>query len=92
MTDYNEKLKNHIEVDTRRIKKAKDEKSTLLAQTVFLGTVGVSIALPVVGGAYLGSWLDSRLTGFSVSWTISLIVSGVFIGAVNVYLLIKNSE
>ncbi len=41
--------------------------------------------LPVVAGAYLGDWLDSHLRGYSVHWTITLIVVGVFVGAVNVY-------
>lgn len=90
--NYQNKLKSHVEEDAERMKKAEKEKRTILGQTIILGTVGVSIALPIVAGAYLGHWLDSQLTGFSVSWTISLIVSGVFIGAINVYYLFKNSE
>jgi ATP synthase protein I len=45
--------------------------------------------LPVIGGAYLGHWLDNRFTEYSISWTISLILLGVIIGAINVYLFIK---
>jgi ATP synthase protein I len=45
--------------------------------------------LPVVGGAYLGQWLDSLLAGYSIRWTVSLILLGVFLGAVNVYLFIR---
>jgi ATP synthase protein I len=90
--NYQKELMSKAEEDVKRIRKAEAEKRTLMAQTLFLGTVGISIALPIVAGAYLGSWLDSKLTGFSVSWTISLILSGVFIGALNVYLLIRRSE
>jgi ATP synthase protein I len=45
--------------------------------------------LPVVGGAYLGQWLDGLSQGYEVRWTVSLIVLGVFIGAVNVYFFIR---
>jgi ATP synthase protein I len=47
------------------------------------------LVLPVVGGAYLGHWLDSLSAGYSVRWTVGLIVAGVGVGAVNVYLYIR---
>ena len=87
-----ERLKSEIQKDVIRLEKAEKEKRTLLAQTVYLGTLGLMLALPIVAGAYLGDWLDSKLKGFSVSWTITLILLGVFIGAVNVYLLITRNE
>jgi ATP synthase protein I len=45
--------------------------------------------LPVIAGAYAGSWLDSRLTGYAVHWTLSLIFLGIVVGAINVYLFIR---
>ena len=51
--------------------------------------LGLLFVLPVIGGAYLGHWLDSQASGYSVRWTLSLIVLGVIVGAVNVYLYIK---
>ncbi|HAT8853982.1 TPA: AtpZ/AtpI family protein, partial [Legionella pneumophila] len=65
-------------------------KSTLLAQTVYLGTLGFVFVLPIIAGAYLGVWLDEKIKGYSMSWTINLILLGVIIGAINVYLLIKD--
>lgn len=87
-----EKLKTEVKKDIQRKEKAKREKRTLLAQTVYLGTLGLMLVLPIVVGAYLGTWLDSRLKGYSVSWTITLILIGVFVGAVNVYFFIKGNE
>lgn len=87
-----EKLKEKIDEDARRIRKAEKEKSLLLGQTVYLGTLGVMLVLPIVGGAYLGRWLDGRLTGFSFSWTITLILLGVFSGATSAYLFIRRNE
>ena len=45
--------------------------------------------LPVVAGAYLGRWLDSLVAGYSIRWTVSLILLGVMIGMINVYFLIR---
>ena len=71
------------------MKKAEHDRPTLLAQTAYIGTLGLLIVLPIVAGAYLGHWLDSHVTGYSIRWTVSLIILGVIIGAINVYLYIK---
>ncbi|QLZ68016.1 F0F1 ATP synthase subunit [Legionella sp. PC1000] len=87
--DPKKDLAQHVKWDVSKINKAKKEKSTVLAQTIYLGTLGFVFILPIIAGAYLGVWLDSKLKGFSISWTINLIIIGVIVGAVNVYLLIK---
>ncbi|MGB5639210.1 MAG: AtpZ/AtpI family protein [Sedimenticolaceae bacterium] len=71
------------------MQKAEHERPTLIGQTVFLGTLGLLFVLPVVGGAYLGIWLDSLVSGYSTRWTMSLILLGVFIGGLNVYLFLR---
>ncbi len=71
------------------MQKAERERPTLLGQTVYIGTLGLLFVLPVVGGAYLGHWLDGLMAEYSVRWTVSLILSGVFIGGLNVYLFIR---
>ena len=83
------RLKQKVQVSARKFDKAKKERPTVLTQMAYLGTIGVVFILPVIIGAYLGVWLDDKLSGFSVSWTISLIFLGVIIGAVNVYLFIR---
>ena len=82
-------LQARLERQARRIKKAADERNSVLAQTVYIGTLGLLIALPIVAGAYLGYWLDGLAAGYSVRWTMSLMLLGVIVGAVNVYLFIK---
>ena len=47
-------LQKEVERQVRRMKKAEQERPTLIAQTVYIGTLGLLIVLPVVGGAYLG--------------------------------------
>jgi ATP synthase protein I len=88
MTQPND-LRTQVERQARRMKKAERDRPTLLGQTVYIGTLGLLFVLPVVGGAYLGLWLDSLVSGYSVRWTVSLMIVGVFVGAVNVYLFIR---
>ena len=71
------------------MKQAEQERPTLIAQTVYIGTLGLLFVLPVVAGAYLGHWLDGLAEGYSIRWTLSLIVLGVIVGALNVYLFIR---
>ncbi|MCW8423141.1 AtpZ/AtpI family protein [Legionella anisa] len=87
--DSKKELEQQVKQNIRKMNEAKKEKSTLLAQTVYLGTLGFVFVLPIIAGAYLGVWLDEKMKGFSISWTINLIIVGVIIGAINVYLLLK---
>ncbi|HEY9147829.1 MAG TPA: AtpZ/AtpI family protein [Gammaproteobacteria bacterium] len=84
-----QRLREDVERQVRRMQKAERESHTLLAQTVFLGTLGLVFVLPVVAGAYLGRWLDGMIEGYSMRWTLSLLFLGLVIGAVNVYLLVR---
>jgi ATP synthase protein I len=84
-----DELRKQVERQSRRMKKAERERPNLLGQTVYVGTLGLLFVLPVIGGAYLGRWLDSMVTGYSIQWTISLILIGVFVGGLNVYLFIR---
>jgi ATP synthase protein I len=83
------RLKKQVERQARRIQKAEKERPTLIAQTVYAGMLGLLFVLPVIGGAYLGNWIDNQISGYSVRWTTSLIILGVMIGGMNVYLYIK---
>lgn len=82
-------LGKDVDRKVRRMKKAEKERSTILGQTIFLGTLGLVIVLPVVVGAYLGRWLDTMAEGYSMRWTLSLLFLGVIVGGVNAYLLIR---
>ncbi len=89
MSNPDDELRRKLLSQARRMKQADRERPTLLAQTVYVGTLGLLFALPVVVGAYLGNWLDGLLEGYSIAWTLSLIIIGVVVGAVNVYLFVR---
>ncbi len=90
--NHKQRLQKKVENQVKRIKKSRQEKTSILAQTLYLGTLGLVLVLPIIGGAYLGFWLDSMTDGYSSRWTLSLLLLGVLIGAVNVYLLIKQQD
>lgn len=78
-----------VERDTRRLAEAERGRRSLLAQTVFLSTLSVLFLVPLIGGAYLGRWLDSLGEGYSVRWTVNLIILGLAVGMFNVVLFIR---
>jgi ATP synthase protein I len=82
-------LKEEVTKQIRRMKQAEEDRPTLLRQTVYLGTLGLLLVVPVIVGAYVGQWLDGLVPGYSMRWTLSLIVLGVGIGAMSVYLNVR---
>jgi len=81
MTEEHDKTAEDISDRARRIKAARDNPgpSPLRGVGTF-GMIGWSIAVPTVGGAFLGLWLD-RVAAQAFSWTIALILAGVVLGA-----------
>ncbi|HEB78446.1 MAG TPA: AtpZ/AtpI family protein [Methylothermaceae bacterium] len=73
----------------RNLRRAAEEEHRLLAQLAYLGTAGLVLVLPAVAGAYLGRWIDSLMPGYSIQWTLNLILVGLGIGIVNVWLLFR---
>lgn len=82
-------LREAVERETARMKRAERERPRLIAQTVYLGSLALLLVVPVVAGAYLGRWLDSLFPGYSIRFTVSLIVLGVGVGALNVVLFVR---
>jgi len=83
-------LKKKIDNQVKRIKKAEDDRPNLLVQSVNLSTLVLVMLLPIIAGAYLGHWLDGMMEGYSMRWTLSLLIIGIVIGIFNVYFLIKD--
>lgn len=87
-------IKNgHLEV-TETYKKEKVEisdKSRFLEGLELASNLGFTIAIPIVLGAVLGSFLDSKLNT-SPKLTLSLIMLGLFISLYNIYKLTKNNS
>jgi ATP synthase protein I len=89
-SDNHDQLKREVAKQVKRMKRAEQDRPTLLAQSIYLGTLGLLFVVPVVVGAYVGRWLDALYEGYSVRWTLSLIILGVIVGAVNAYQFVKD--
>lgn len=65
-----------------RMKRARDKpgQSPLRGLGAF-GMIGWSIAVPTVGGAFLGLWLN-RVAPQDFSWPIALILGGLVLGII----------
>ncbi|MFP7571385.1 AtpZ/AtpI family protein [Marivita sp. S2033] len=81
MTDDDDDRANRIGHHAKRMKTARDDPgpSPLRGFGTF-GMIGWSVAVPTVGGALLGLWLD-RVAPQEFSWTLALLLAGVVLGA-----------
>jgi ATP synthase protein I len=76
--------------DVERLKQ-KEQKPAGWAGLLFYGGVlGLLFTIPLVAGAYLGRWLDTLATGYSVRWTLSLILLGIVLGIYNVVRFLRD--
>lgn len=81
MTRRPEKPSDEIARQAERMKSRRDNPGpSPLSGIGTFGMIGWSIAVPTVGGAFLGIWLD-RVAPQAFSWTIALILGGVVLGA-----------
>jgi len=87
-----EQLRRAVEKQVKRMQRAEKERPTLLAQSVFMGTLALLFVLPVILGAYLGNWLDNMVQGYSIYWTIGLLLVGLVVGVINVYIFVREHE
>jgi len=80
MTDKLDKPADDIARQAKRMKSSRDNPgpSPLRGIGTF-GMIGWSIAVPTVGGAFFGHWLD-RIVPQGFSWTLALILGGVVLG------------
>ena len=80
-------FRNKLIEQTRRDVRRLDSKrpATWVGMLFYGGTLGLLFVTPIVAGAYFGRWLDTLATGYSVRWTVSLIVLGIVVGGYNVF-------
>jgi ATP synthase protein I len=80
----NRKFSENIERSAEDLIKARKGKSGFWHYAQILGVGGWLFVIPVVGGAYLGRYLDERLGG-NISWTLTFIIIGIAVGIYNIW-------
>jgi ATP synthase protein I len=87
MSADDDTLRHALSRQVRRLREARH--AGMLGLLVTGGTAGLLLVVPLVIGAYLGRWIDEQSPGYSVRWTINLILLGLAVGIYNVYLFFK---
>jgi ATP synthase protein I len=82
---FRDKLIETTRRDVRRLDDKARRPATWVGMLFYGGTLGLLFVVPIVAGAYLGRWLDTLAAGYSVRWTVSLIVLGIVVGGYNVF-------
>ncbi len=88
MTHEEDQLGEQIERQNRRLQRRRGP--SLLGMLVTGGTVGLLLTVPLIGGAYLGRWLDEQADGYSMRWTLNLLLLGLAVGIYNVYVFFRD--
>lgn len=85
----NKQWHQDVDRDSKRLKDAERSRRSILVHTVYLGSISVLFLAPLLAGAYLGNWIDSQGEGYTVRWTVNLIILGIAVGVFNVYFFIR---
>jgi len=91
-----EELEDEFEARIRRrrelIEKGRREKGqSFWGYVGLIGTVGWSVAVPMLLGVILGVWLDRKAGGGS-TWTLILLLAGVSVGCWNAWRTITKEQ
>lgn len=87
---YRDKLSKFTRRDIERLKNKAYRPAIWIGILLYGGTLGLLFIVPIVVGAYLGRWLDTLASGYSVRWTVSLIVLGITVGGYNVLRFLRD--
>ena len=90
MSEQSKQLAEETKRDVERLEQRERRPATWIGVVFYGGTLGLLFVVPIIAGAYVGRWLDSLASGYSVRWTVSLIVIGIAVGAYNVVRFIKH--
>ena len=68
----------------RKLRARQAERPSVWFGLGIVGIIGWSVALPTVGGALLGLWLDQQWPGRH-SWTLTLLAAGLVLGCASAW-------
>jgi len=68
----------------RKLKARQNPDSGVWFGLGMMGLVGWSVAIPTLGGAALGLWIDQHHPS-GRSWTLALLVAGLMVGCLNAW-------
>ncbi len=75
----------------RKLQAQKEGRQSILFGLGMFGLIGWAVAVPALVGIALGIWLD-KITSSDFSWTLALLVAGVFIGCWNAWYWVNHES
>jgi len=79
------------EKERRKLKALHEKRKSVWFGLGMFGMVGWSVVVPTLLGAILGIWLD-KIYPQSFSWTLSLLIIGLFIGCLIAWFWVANEH
>jgi ATP synthase protein I len=73
-------FRHDVEGRAARKRRARSRDQSVWFGLGMFGVVGWSVALPTLVGVMVGLWLDDRLRGGGISWTLTFLGIGVGVG------------
>jgi ATP synthase protein I len=80
--ETNKAFSEQVDTQAKRKMKARAKGDNVWFGFGMFGLIGWSVAIPTLGGALIGIWLDGKYPG-SHSWTLMLLIAGLCIGCFN---------
>lgn len=77
--------------EARLVRRRREGPPNLWRSLGLIGFVGWSVALPILVGVAVGTWIDRRWPS-RVSWTLMLLFAGTAIGCINAWKRIRQEE
>ena len=75
----------------RKLQAIREEDRGVVFWLGMFGLIGWSIAVPTLAGIALGLWIDRGWPG-EVSWTLTLLFTGIIVGCFNAWYWIKQER
>ncbi|MGR9071854.1 MAG: AtpZ/AtpI family protein [Gammaproteobacteria bacterium] len=87
------KMRNAVDIKTSRklAARARSKRSVWFGLGMF-GLVGWAVAVPTLIGIALGLWIDHTWPEGRISWTLTFLVVGIFLGCMNAWHWIKRES
>ncbi len=91
----NKKSKNfNLEINSkvkRKLKALRNPTQDIWSGLGTMGIIGWAVAIPTLLGTAGGIWLDKKYPG-KHSWTLALLIIGIFIGCLNAWHWVANED
>ncbi|MDZ4667746.1 MAG: AtpZ/AtpI family protein [bacterium] len=78
--------------ETLKLRAISENKRSVWFGLGMMGMVGWSVVVPTLLGAILGAWLDKNYLAEPISWTLTLLLSGLFMGCLIAWFWISKED